>query len=270
MGSTPITASNIRIRKSFAQNQVAIDIPNLIEMQKHSYENFLQRDSDPDRRGIDGLNGVFKSVFPISDFNKTSSLEFVSYVLEPPKYDVEECRQRGMTFAAPVKVTLRLIVFDVDEDTEARSILMTKNGSFIVNGTERVVVSQLHRSPGVFFDHDGGKGSTSGKLLYSARVIPYRGSWLDFEFDQKDLLYVRIDRRRKFPATILLKALGFDTQQILNYYYETDEVRIIKPGEYLRSFDVDKIAGQRAIVDIKDSKTGEVVVRAGRRKGLTS
>ena len=184
-----------------------------------------------------------------------------------------------MTFAAPVKVTLRLIVFDVDEETEARSIrdvkeqevylgeipLMTKNGSFIVNGTERVVVSQLHRSPGVFFDDDGGKGSTSGKLLFTARVIPYRGSWLDVEFDQKDLLYVRIDRRRKFPATILLKALGYDNQQILDYYYETDDVKIVKPGEYLRSFDVDKVAGQRAIVDIKHPKTGEVVVRAGRR-----
>ncbi|MCB0377302.1 MAG: DNA-directed RNA polymerase subunit beta [Bdellovibrionales bacterium] len=279
MATSPVTASNVRIRKSFSQNNVAIDIPNLIEMQKQSYESFLQKDMDADRRDDTGLNGVFRSVFPISDFNNTSSLEFVSYVLEPPKYDVEECRQRGMTYAAPVKVTLRLIVFDVDEETEARSIrdvkeqevylgeipLMTKNGSFIVNGTERVVVSQLHRSPGVFFDHDGGKGSTSGKFLYSARVIPYRGSWLDFEFDQKDLLYVRIDRRRKFPATIVLKALGYDDQQILEYYHDIDTVKVGKKGEYLRPFDVDKVAGQRAIVDILDPKTGDVIVRAGRR-----
>lgn len=165
MNKTPVTASNLRIRKSFAKNKQVIEIPNLIQLQKKSYESFLQRDMDPDRRGTDGLNGVFKSVFPISDFNNTSSLEFVSYTLEPAKYDVDECRQRGMTFAAPIKVTLRLIVFDIDEETEARSIrdvkeqevylgeipLMTANGSFIINGTERVVVSQLLRSPGVFF-----------------------------------------------------------------------------------------------------------------------
>ncbi|MCB0392758.1 MAG: DNA-directed RNA polymerase subunit beta, partial [Bdellovibrionales bacterium] len=212
MGTTLVTASNVRLRKNFSRTEQLTKIPYLIELQKKSYENFLQKDVDADRRGDDGLNGVYKSVFPISDFNNTASLEFVSYVLEPPKYDVEECRQRGMTFAAPVKVTLRLIVFEVDEETEARSIrdvkeqevylgeipLMTQNGSFIINGTERVVVSQLHRSPGVFFDHDGGKNTTSGKYIYSARVIPYRGSWLDFEFDQKDLIYVRIDRRRKF------------------------------------------------------------------------
>ncbi|MDZ4085119.1 MAG: hypothetical protein U1E10_19405 [Bdellovibrionales bacterium] len=188
----PVTASNLRVRKSFAKNKQVIDIPNLIELQKSSYEGFLQKDVDPDRRGEAGLNGVFKSVFPISDFNNTASLEFVSYTLEPPKYDVDECRQRGMTFAAGMKVTLRLVVFDVDEQSETRSIrdmkeqevylgdipLMTANGSFIISGTERVVVSQLHRSPGVFFDHDGGKNNASGKLIYSARVIPYRGSWL--------------------------------------------------------------------------------------------
>src|SRR5690606_6327744 len=215
--------------------------------------------------------GVFKSVFPISDFNNTSSLEFVSYTLEPPKYDVEECRQRGMTYAAPMKVTLRLIVFDVEEETEARSIrdvkeqeiylgeipLMTANGSFIINGTERVVVSQLHRSPGVFFDHDGGKSHASGKLLYSARVIPYRGSWLDFEFDQKDLIYVRIDRRRKFPATILLKALGYSTEALLENFYHIDRVRITKDG-FQRTIDIERMAGQRAISDVVDPKSGEV------------
>jgi len=278
MGTIPITASNLRIRKSYAKNKQVIDIPNLIELQKSSYESFLQRDMDPDRRGEAGLNGVFRSVFPISDFNNTASLEFVSYTLEPPKYDVDECRQRGMTYAAPVKVTLRLIVFDVDEQTEARSIrdvkeqevylgeipLMTANGSFIINGTERVVVSQLHRSPGVFFDHDGGKNNASGKLIYSARVIPYRGSWLDFEFDQKDLIYVRIDRRRKFPVTILLKALGFNVEQLLEYFYDLDKV-VVKKGKFMREIDIDRMAGQRALVDIVDPKSGEVLVKQGRR-----
>lgn len=278
MGNTPITASNLRIRKSYAKNKQVIDIPNLIELQKSSYEAFLQKDVDIDKRGDDGLNGVFRSVFPISDFNNTASLEFVSYTLEPAKYDVEECRQRGMTFAAPIKVTLRLIVFDVDEETEARNIrdvkeqevylgeipLMTANGSFIINGTERVVVSQLHRSPGVFFDHDGGKNNSSGKFIYSARVIPYRGSWLDFEFDQKDLIYVRIDRRRKFPATILLKALSYNTEQLLEHFYDLDEV-YVKGGKLLRKLDIDRMAGQRAIVDILDPKTGEAIVKAGRR-----
>ena len=278
MGTTPVTASNIRIRKSFAKNKQVIDIPNLIELQKSSYEAFLQKDVDLDRRLEAGLQSVFKSVFPITDFNNTASLEFVSYTLEPAKYDVDECRQRGMTFAAPIKVTLRLIVFDVDEETEARSIrdvkeqevylgeipLMTANGSFIINGTERVVVSQLHRSPGVFFDHDGGKNVASGKLIYSARVIPYRGSWLDLEFDQKDLLHVRIDRRRKFPATILLKALGFNTEQLLEYFYDLDDV-IVKGGKLFRNLDIERMSGQRAIADILDPKTGEALIKAGRR-----
>ncbi|MFN3454872.1 MAG: DNA-directed RNA polymerase subunit beta, partial [Pseudobdellovibrio sp.] len=278
MEQTPVTASNLRIRKSFAKNKQVIEIPNLIELQKKSYEAFLLKEVDPDRRGMEGLNGVFKSVFPISDFNNTSSLEFVSYTLEPSKYDVDECRQRGMTFAAPVKVTLRLIVFDVDEETEARSIrdvkeqevylgeipLMTANGSFIINGTERVVVSQLHRSPGVFFDHDGGKNNASGKLIYSARVIPYRGSWLDFEFDQKDVIHVRIDRRRKFPATILLKALGMNTEQLLEYFYDLDEI-FVKGKQLFRKLDIERMSGQRAIADIVDPSTGEALVKAGRR-----
>jgi DNA-directed RNA polymerase subunit beta len=276
---TPYTASNIRLRKSYARTQQYTEIPNLIELQKKSYEQFLQKDMDADRRTDEGLQGVFKSVFPISDFNNTASLEFVSYTLEPPKYDVDECRQRGMTFASPLKVTLRLIVFDVDEETEARSIrdvkeqevylgeipLMTTNGSFIVNGTERVVVSQLHRSPGVFFDHDKGKNNASGKFIYSARVIPYRGSWLDFEFDQKDLLYVRIDRRRKFPVTILLKALGYNTEELLAYFYNIDEVHVGSGNKLMRDIDIEKMAGQRAISDIVDPKTGEEYVKAGRR-----
>jgi DNA-directed RNA polymerase subunit beta len=279
MELTPVTASNLRVRKSFAKNKQVIDIPNLIELQKRSYEAFLQKDVDPDRRPDTGLNGVFKSVFPISDFNNTSSLEYVSYTLETPKYDVEECRQRGMTFAAPIKVTMRLIVFDVDEETEARSIrdvkeqevymgeipLMTANGSFIINGTERVVVSQLHRSPGVFFDHDGGKNNASGKLIYSARVIPYRGSWLDFEFDQKDLIHARIDRRRKFPATIILKALGYNTENLLEQFYDIDEVYQKGGKQLFRKLDIERMAGQRAVSDIVDPKSGEVLVKAGRR-----
>ncbi|OFZ11241.1 MAG: DNA-directed RNA polymerase subunit beta [Bdellovibrionales bacterium RBG_16_40_8] len=279
MNVTPLTASNIRLRRSFARTKQYTEIPNLIELQKKSYESFLQKDVDADRRGQDGLNGVFKSVFPITDFNNTANLEFVSYTLESPKYDVDECRQRGMSYAAPLKVTLRLIVFDVDEETEARSIrdvkeqevylgeipLMTANGSFIINGTERVVVSQLHRSPGVFFDHDKGKNNVSGKFIYSARVIPYRGSWLDFEFDQKDLIYVRIDRRRKFPVTILLKALGYSSEELLKFFYHIDTVRMGKEETFLRDLDIEKMAGQRAISDINDPKTGENIVKAGRR-----
>src|SRR6187549_1264706 len=207
--ASPVIQNNFRARKTFAKIAKIIDIPNLIDIQKQSYEKFLQKDVPLDKREDVGLQGVFKSVFPIKDFSETSSLEFVSYNLEKPKYDVDECRQRGMTFAAPIKVTTQLMVYDTREGGEriVRDIkeqevyfgeipLMTDTGTFIINGTERVVVSQLHRSPGVFFDHDKGKTHSSGKLLYSARVIPYRGSWLDFEFDPKDILYVRIDRRR--------------------------------------------------------------------------
>ena len=183
----------------------------------------------------EGLQAVFRSVFPITDFSNTASLEFVKYEFEQPKYDVDECRQRDMTFAAPLKVTLRLIVFEVDEETGARSVkdikeqdvymgdmpFMTMNGTFIVNGTERVIVSQMHRSPGVFFDHDKGKTHSSGKLLFAGRIIPYRGSWLDIEFDAKDIVFARIDRRRKIPVTSLLKALGMDAEEILDTYYKT-------------------------------------------------
>ncbi|MCC6278795.1 MAG: DNA-directed RNA polymerase subunit beta [Oligoflexia bacterium] len=278
MSTTSICASNLRIRRSFAKNRQVIEIPNLIELQKRSYEEFMQRDVDPDKRDSIGLHSVFKSVFPINDFNNTASLEFVSYALEAPKYDVDECRQRGMTYAAPIKVTLRLIVFDVDEQAQTRSIrdvkeqevylgeipLMTSNGSFIINGTERVVVSQLHRSPGVFFDHDQGKNHASGKLIYSARVIPYRGSWLDFEFDHKDLIYCRIDRRRKLPATVLLKALGFSTEELLAFYYNVETIYVEKDG-YFRSVEAEALLGQRATSDIADPKSGEVVVKKGRR-----
>ena len=203
-----------RIRKEFGRLQAAAAMPNLIEVQKTSYDKFLQMDADAEARSESGLQEVFGSVFPIKDFSENGTLEFVKYELEPPKYDVDECQQRDMTYAAPLKVTLRLVVFDIDEDTGARSVrdikeqdvymgdmpLMTDNGTFVVNGTERVIVSQMHRSPGVFFDHDKGKTHSSGKYLFAARIIPYRGSWLDFEFDAKDLVHVRIDRRRKLRS----------------------------------------------------------------------
>ena len=215
-------ANNLRFRRTFGRIRKIIDLPYLIEIQKNSYELLLQKDAAPMERQNMGLQEVFKSVFPIKDFNETASLEFVSYSLGEPKYDVEECHQRGMTFAAPLKVTVQLVLWDVDQQTGSRSIknvkeqevyfgeipLMTINGTFMINGTERVIVSQLHRSPGVFFEHDKGKTHASGKLLYSARVIPYRGSWVDLEFDPRDILYVRIDRRRKFHGTVLLRALG--------------------------------------------------------------
>src|SRR5918912_207054 len=256
---------NFRARKSFAKIGKIIDIPNLIDIQKQSYEKFLQKDVPLEKREEVGLQGVFKSVFPIKDFSETSSIEFVSYALDKPKYDVDECRQRGMTFAAPIKVTVRLVVWDTNEETGAQSIrdvkeqevffgeipLMTDSGTFIINGTERVIVSQLHRSPGVFFDHDKGKTHSSGKLLYSARVIPYRGSWLDFEFDHKDIIYVRIDRRRKMHATVLLRALGFTTQDLLNYFYNTETVYLEKGGKYAKSVEYDLLAGQRSTRDIK-------------------
>src|SRR6187455_1148193 len=256
---------NFRARKSFAKLKQVIEIPNLIDIQKRSYDKFLQIDIPIEKREDIGLQGVFKSVFPIKDFSETSSLEFVSYHLDKPKYDVDECRQRGMTYAAPIKVVIRLVVWDTNEETGHQSIrdvkeqevyfgeipLMTDNGTFIINGTERVVVSQLHRSPGVFFDHDKGKTHSSGKLLYSARVIPYRGSWLDFEFDPKDIIYVRIDRRRKMHATVLLRALGYSTQDLLNYFYSTETVFIDKGGKFSKSIEYDLLPGQRATRDIK-------------------
>src|SRR5437899_5651806 len=235
MAQTQVT-SNLRVRRSFGKIKKIIDIPNLIEIQKRSYDEFLQHGVTVEQRQEVGLQAVFKSVFPIKDFNETASLEFVSYELGEPKYDVDECHQRGMTFAAPVKVTIQLVIWDVDAESGVRSIknvkeqevyfgeipLMTRNGTFMINGTERVIVSQLHRSPGVFFDHDKGKTHASGRLLYSGRIIPYRGSWIDFEFDARDTLYVRIDRRRKFHATVLLRALGMSAEDLLNYYYKTD------------------------------------------------
>ncbi|HXK17288.1 MAG TPA: DNA-directed RNA polymerase subunit beta, partial [Polyangiaceae bacterium] len=264
--------SNFRHRTNLGRVDSIVDIPNLIDIQKSSYDKFLQTDVSPRERKEMGLEEVFRSVFPIKDFDGTSELVYVSYNLEKPKYDVDECRQRGMTFAAPIKVTTQLMVYDTREGGEriVRDIkeqevyfgeipLMTETGTFIINGTERVVVSQLHRSPGVFFDHDKGKTHSSGKLLYSARVIPYSGSWLDFEFDHKDIMYVRIDRRRKMHATVLLRALGYSTQELLNYFYSTETVYIEKGGKFSRSIEYDLLAGQRATRDIKVG--AEVVVK---------
>ncbi|PWR00927.1 DNA-directed RNA polymerase subunit beta [Meridianimarinicoccus roseus] len=268
-----------RLRKYYGKIREVLKMPNLIEVQKSSYDLFLRSgDSEVPLDG-EGLKGVFQSVFPIKDFNETSVLEFVSYELEKPKYDVEECQQRDMTYAAPLKVTLRLIVFDVDEDTGAKSVkdikeqdvfmgdmpLMTPNGTFIVNGTERVIVSQMHRSPGVFFDHDKGKTHSSGKLLFACRIIPYRGSWLDFEFDAKDLVYARIDRRRKLPVTTLLYALGLDQEGIMDAYYDT--VTYTKDGNrgWVTKFFPERVRGTRPTFDLVDAATGEVIAEAGQK-----
>ncbi|CAA7618037.1 RNA polymerase, beta subunit [Magnetospirillum sp. LM-5] len=290
-----------RVRKSFGRIPTVAPMPNLIEVQKSSYDHFLQMDVAFEKRANVGLQEVFKSVFPIKDFSERGTLEFVRYELEQPKYDVEECQQRGMTFAAPLKVTLRLVVWDIDEDTGARSIrdikeqdvymgdmpLMTANGTFVINGTERVIVSQMHRSPGVFFDHDKGKTHSSGKYLFAARVIPYRGSWLDFEFDAKDLVYVRIDRRRKLPVTTLLYALdnkptealraarkadgrsvelselkGMSSEDILSYFY--DKVVYTRgPKGWKTAFAPERMKGVKLVYDLIDAKTGEKVAEAG-------
>jgi DNA-directed RNA polymerase subunit beta len=270
-------ANNQLLRKHFAEIQRIIDIPNLIDIQKNSYKRFLQAEVPPSARQNHGLEAVFRSVFPIRDFSETCSLEYVSYTLGTPKYDVDECHQRGMTYAAPVKVRVRLVSWDTDKDSGVQSIrdikeqevyfgeipIMTENGTFIINGTERVIVSQLHRSPGVFFDHDKGKTHSSGKVLYNARVIPYRGSWLDFEFDHKDILYVRIDRRRKLPATVLLKALGFSTEELLNYYYDVENI-VIEGEGFKKRVNLDLLIGQRASSDIV-APDGEVLVKANRK-----
>jgi DNA-directed RNA polymerase subunit beta len=265
-----------RIRKSFGRIPEVTVMPNLIEVQRQSYEHFLQMHVPAPQRELAGLEEVFRSVFPIKDFADRAALDFVKYDLEEPKYDVEECHQRGMTYAAPLRVTLRLIVWDVDDETGSRSVrdikeqdvymgdmpLMTNNGTFVVNGTERVIVSQMHRSPGVFFDHDRGKTHSSGKFLYSARIIPYRGSWLDFEFDAKDLVYVRIDRRRKLPVTTLLLALGVDQETILSTFY--NDVAYRRSGNGWRTaFRPDHYKGQTLTTDLVDANSGETLAEAG-------
>jgi len=292
-----------RIRKTFGRIREVAPMPNLIEVQKASYDSFLQIGVPSEQRTSSGLQAVFESVFPIRDFSENGTLEFVKYELEEPKYDVDECQQRGVTFAAPLKLTLRLVVFDVDEETGARSIrdikeqdvymgdmpLMTDNGTFIVNGTERVIVSQMHRSPGVFYDHDKGKTHSSGKYLFAARIIPYRGSWLDFEFDAKDLVYVRIDRRRKLPASTLLMALdsadtekarakrlaeggklapeeatGMSAEEVLAYFYDTNVYSRGKEG-WKAPFDPDRMRGVKLASDLVNARTGKVVAETGTR-----
>ncbi len=269
-----------RLRKYYGKIREVLEMPNLIEVQKSSYDLFLRSGDSPTPLDGEGIKGVFQSVFPIKDFNETAVLEFVKYELEKPKYDVEECMQRDMTYAAPLKVTLRLIVFEVDEDTGAKSVkdikeqdvfmgdmpLMTPNGTFVVNGTERVIVSQMHRSPGVFFDHDKGKTHSSGKLLFACRIIPYRGSWLDFEFDAKDLVFCRIDRRRKLPVTTLLYALGLDQEGIMNAYYNTVDFNLDKKGNaWTTKFFPERVRGTRPTYDLVDAATGEVIAKAGEK-----
>ncbi|WP_108484940.1 DNA-directed RNA polymerase subunit beta [Oceaniglobus ichthyenteri] len=268
-----------RLRKYYGKIREVLEMPNLIEVQKSSYDLFLRSGDQPDPMDGEGIKGVFQSVFPIKDFNETAVLEFVKYELEKPKYDVEECQQRDMTYAAPLKVTLRLIVFDVDEDTGAKSVkdikeqdvfmgdmpLMTHNGTFIVNGTERVIVSQMHRSPGVFFDHDKGKTHSSGKLLFACRIIPYRGSWLDFEFDAKDIVFCRIDRRRKLPVTTLLYALGLDQEAIMDAYYDTVDFRLDRGKGWVTKFFPERARGTRPGHDLVDAATGEIIAEAGKK-----
>ncbi len=267
-----------RLRKNFARIPQIAGIPNLIEIQKQSYDRFLQADVPPEEREDCGLQGVFRSVFPIRDFSDTASLEFIRYTLGEEKYNVEECLQKGVTYAVPLKITVQLIVWDVDPDTGSRTIrdvkeqevyfgeipIMTENGTFIINGTERVIVSQLHRSPGIFFDHDKGKTHASGKLLYSARIIPLRGSWIDFEFDPKDRLYVRIDRRRKLHVTVFLKALGFSSEQILNYFYDHQTI-VIKPDGLSRKVDLKLLVGTAAPTDVFVDGTQDIIVRKNKK-----
>src|SRR6201987_4449289 len=267
-----------RLRKNFGKIQEIAQMPNLIEVQRTSYDQFLQLVKPEGGRGDEGLEAVFRQVFPIKDFSESSLLEYVDYHFEEPKSDVDECRQRGMAFAAPLKVALRLIVFEIDQETGAKSVkdikeqdvymgdmpLMTSNGTFIVNGTERVIVSQMHRSPGVFFDHDKGKTHSSGKLLFAARIIPYRGSWLDIEFDAKDIVHARIDRRRKIPVTSLLFALGMSGEEILNTFYKQVIYKRSKDG-WRVPFDATRMRGYKAINDLVDADTGKVVVEAGKK-----
>jgi DNA-directed RNA polymerase subunit beta len=266
-----------RIRKHFGKISKIVEIPDLIGMQRESYNRFLQMDIPREERKDSGLQAVFKSVFPIKDFTGTASLEFVSYGFGTVKHSVKECVNRGMTYDIPVRIRIRLVVYDLDKETGVSSIrdikeqeiyfgtipMMTEKGTFIVNGTERVVVSQLHRSSGVFFDHDKGKTHSSGKIIYSARIIPVRGSWIDMEIDPKDIVHIRIDRRRKFPVTILLKAFGYSSEDLLDYFHKKEKI-FIRGKKYFKEFSEDSLKGQKASQDIKDPKSGELVVKKGR------
>ncbi len=263
-------------RVDFSKIEKVLEIPNLIQVQQESYEDFLQTDIPSEKRKEVGLQAVFKNIFPITDYNGRASLEFLSYSIGTPKWNEEECRERGMTFAAPIKVTVQLVIFDVDERTAARTIrdvkeqevffgeipLMSERATFIINGTERVIVSQLHRSPGVFFEHDKGRSHASGKVLFSARVIPYRGSWLDFEFDHKDALYLKIDRKRKFPIAVLLRAFGKSTEELLRTFYEVEDMTI-EGEKCLKEFRPELMIGMKMPVEVRNPKTGEVAFKKG-------
>ena len=280
---TQAATARKRIRRNYGRIREAIRMPNLIEIQKRSYDLFLNSGDGQGHQTGEGLQGVFESVFPIRDYNETAELHFQSYELESPKFDVDECQQRDKTYAAPLKVTLRLIVFDVDEETNARTVrnikdqdvfmgdmpLMTENGTFVINGTERVVVSQMHRSPGVFFDHDSGKSHSSGKFLYTCRIIPYRGSWIDFEFDAKDIVYARMDRRRKFPVTTMLFALGLDQEAVMREFYDTVAFKLEKTRRkskrWITKFFPERVKGTKPEHDIVDAATGEVIAEAGKK-----
>ncbi|NNF83872.1 MAG: DNA-directed RNA polymerase subunit beta, partial [Deltaproteobacteria bacterium] len=267
---------NMIKRVDFSKIGKVVEIPNLIKAQRESYEDFLQVNVPPEKRKDIGLQAVFKSIFPITDYNGRATLEFLSCSIGQPKWSEEECRERGMNFAAPIKVTVQLVIFDVDERTGARTIrdvkeqevffgeipLMTTRATFIINGTERVIVSQLHRSPGVFFEHDKGRSHASGKVLFSSRIIPYRGSWLDFEFDHKDLLYVKIDRKRKFPIAILLRAIGMSTEELLRRFYEVEEVAM-EGDKYKKAFRPELMVGLKMPVEIRHPKTNEVAFKKG-------
>src|SRR3990167_628960 len=266
-----------RIRKNFSKLLSTIEVPPLLEIQLDSYHKFLQAEVEPEKRTATGLEGVFRSVFPITSTSGYASIEYVNYRLGEPLFDVKECKMRGITYAAPLRVKLRLAYFNKEAGNDSRAVknvkeqevymgeipLMTEHGSLVINGTERVVVSQLHRSPGVFFEHDKGKTHSSGKLLYSARVIPYRGSWLDFEFDPKDCIFARIDRRRKLPATVVLRALGYDTEQILNMFYENNVFQLREDTAILQLIP-SRLRGELSVTDIKDKK-GKVIVESNRR-----
>ncbi|MDH4019398.1 MAG: DNA-directed RNA polymerase subunit beta [Xanthomonadales bacterium] len=266
-----------RIRKDFGKSQAILDVPNLLQTQVRSYAEFLQLETRPDERRERGLHGALKSVFPIVSYSRNAALEYVSYKLGNPPFNVRECKLRGMTYAAPLRVKVRLVIYDKESSAKQKPVkyvkeqevymgdlpLMTDTGTFVINGTERVIVSQLHRSPGVFFDHDKGKTHSSGKLLFSARVIPYRGSWLDFEFDAKDGIFTRIDRRRKLPVTVLLRALGMNNEEILDTFFETSNVSLLKDGAKLELVP-ERLRGESALFDISDKK-GNVIVAYGKR-----
>ena len=260
-----------RIRKSFGKRPQVLNVPYLLTLQLDSYEKFIQQDPE----GLQGLEAAFRSVFPIVSNNGATELQYVSYELGEPVFDVRECQIRGTTYAAPLRVKLRLVTFDREaaagtvKDIKEQNVymgeipLMTDNGTFVINGTERVIVSQLHRSPGVFFDSDKGKTHSSGKVLYNARIIPYRGSWLDFEFDPKDNLYARIDRRRKLPSTIILRALGYTTEEILSMFFEKVKFEITDDNKLQMELVPERLRGETALFDIEAD--GKVYVEKGRR-----